>query len=181
MSPGLDCGLATDPDLDVTLWNGVATRVRAIRPDDEDRLMALHRRLSLRSVYQRFFTVRRPLPEEMHAVANVDHGERMAIVAEVDGEHGSDLVGMAQYGPSAHGTADIGLVVDDSWQGLGLGAVLLEQILAAGERRGIHRFSADVLTDNHRALRLLGRHTAIARRTVSDGVTSLEFGREANS
>ena len=37
------------------------------------------------------------------------------------------------------GPADIGLVVADAWQGLGLGSLLLEEILRAGEQRGIHR------------------------------------------
>src|SRR6266446_8480918 len=62
-----------DPERGVTLRDGTSVRVRAIRPDDEPRLMALCRRLSSRTVYQRFFSVRRLLPEEAHAFANVDH------------------------------------------------------------------------------------------------------------
>src|SRR5437667_9475135 len=76
-----------DPEQGVTLRNGASVRVRAIRPDDEPRLMALCRRLSPRTVYQRFFSVRRLLPEEAHAFANVDYRQRMAVVAEVgDGQ-----------------------------------------------------------------------------------------------
>src|SRR5438132_10657154 len=42
----------------------------------------------------------------------------------------SELIGVARYGPSNEGTtADIGLVVADGWQGLGLGSLLLEEIL----------------------------------------------------
>src|SRR6266481_128964 len=170
-----------DPEQGVTLRNGASVRVRAITPDDEPRLMALCRRLSPRTVYQRFFSFRRLLPEEAHAFANVDYGLRMAVVAEVDDGPEPELVGVARYGPSEEGPADIGLVVADAWQGLGLGSLLLEEILRAGEQRGIHEFSADVLTDNPRALRLLARHTAITRRTVASGITSLVFGRPAHS
>ena len=170
-----------DPEQGVTLRNGVSVHVRAIRPDDEPRLMALCRRLTQRTVYQRFFSVRPLLPEEAHAFANVDYRQRMAVVAEVDDGQELELVGVARYGPSDEGTADIGLVVVDAWQGLGLGSLLLEEILRAGEQRGIHEFSADVLTDNRRALRLLARHTAITRRTVAGGVTSVVFGRRADS
>ena len=171
-----------DPEQGVTLRNGAAVRVRAIRPDDEPRLMALCRRLSPRTVYQRFFSFRRLLPEEAHALANVDDRRRMAVVAEVDDGQEPELIGVARYGPSNEGTtADIGLVVADGWQGLGLGSLLLEEILHAGEQRGIHEFSADVLTDNRRALRLLARHTAIERRTVAGGVTSVVFSRRADS
>jgi len=165
----------------VTLRNGASVRVRAIRPDDAPRLMALCRGLSSGTLYQRFFSFRRLLPEEAHAFANVDYGQRMAVVAEVDDGHEPELVGVARYGPSEEGTADIGLVVADAWQGLGLGTLLLEEILHAGEQRGNHQFSADVLTDNRRALRLLARHTAITRRTVAGGVTSLLFSRRANA
>src|SRR5437899_4413505 len=170
-----------DPEQGLTLRDGASVRVRAIRPDDEPRLMALCRRLSSRTVYQRFFSARRLLPEEAHAFANVDYRQRMAVVAEVDGGQEPELVGVARYGPSDEGTADIGLVVADGWQGLGLGSLLLEEILRAGERRGIHEFSAEVLTENRPALRLLARYTAITRRTAGSGVTSVVFSRRADS
>src|SRR5467141_1262283 len=169
------------PEQRAILRNGACVRVRAIRPDDEFRLMALCRRLSSHTLYQRFFSFRRLLPEEAHAFANVDYQRRMAIVAEVDDRQEPELVGVARYGPSEEGTADIGLVVADAWQGLGLGTLLLEEILHAGEQRGIHEFSADVLTENLRALRLLARHTVITRRTVASGVTSVVFSRRADS
>ncbi len=167
----------------MTLRNGASVRLRAIRPGDEPRLLALCRRLSPGTVYQRFFSSRPLRPEEAHALANVDYRRRMAVVAEIDdaGQE-PELIGVAQYGPSNEGsTADIGLVVADGWQGLGLGSLLLEEILRAGEQRGIHEFSADVLTENRRALRLLARHTDITRRTVGSGVTTLVFGRRADS
>jgi acetyltransferase len=170
-----------DPGQHLTLRNGASVRVRSIRPDDEPRLMALCRRLSPRTVYQRFFSFRRLLPEEAHAFANVDYHRRMAVVAEVDDGQELELVGVARYGPSDEGTADIGLVVADAWQGLGLGSFLLEEILRAGEQRGIHEFSADVLTDNRRALRLLARNTAITRRTVASGVISIVFSRRVDT
>src|SRR5207245_7497610 len=125
-----------DPEQDVTLRNGASVRIRAIRPDDAPRLMALCRRLSPRALYQRFFSFRRLLPEEAHAFANVDYRRRMAIVAEVDDGQEPELVGVARYGPSDEGTtADIGLVVADGWQGLGLGSLLLEEVLRAGRQR----------------------------------------------
>jgi len=166
----------------VTLRNGASVRLRAIRPDDGPRLMALCHRLSPRTVYERFFSFRRLLPEEAHALANVDYRQRMALVAEVADGQEPELIGVARYGPGDEvTTAEIGLVVEDGWQGLGLGSILLEEILRAGEQRGIHQFSADVLTENRRARGLLARHTAITRRTASDGVTSIVFRRRADS
>src|SRR6266478_2019709 len=170
-----------DPEHSVILRNGASVRVRAIRPGDEPRLLALCRRLSSRTLYQRFFSLRPLRPEEAHAFANVDYHRQMAVVAEVDDGQEPELIGVARYGFSDEGTADVGLVVADAWQGLGLGSLLLDEILRAGEQRGIHEFSAEVLTDNRRALRLLVRRTAITQRTVSSGVTSVVFGRRADS
>src|SRR5256886_5096922 len=93
-----------DPEQGVTLRNGASVRVRAIRPDDEPRLMALCRRLSPRTVYERFFSFRRLLPEEAHALANVDDRRRMAVVAEVEDGQEPELIGVARYGPSNEGT-----------------------------------------------------------------------------
>src|SRR5437016_10208756 len=170
-----------DPEQSVILRNGACVRVRAIRPDDEPRLMALCRRLSPRTLYQRFFSFRRLLPEEAHAFAKVDYGLRMAVVAEVDDGPEPELVGVARYGPSDEGTADIGLVVADAWQGLGLGSLLLEEILHAGGQRGIHKFSADVLPDNRRAPGLITVHTAIAPRPAAGGGTSRASDRGAEA
>ena len=170
------------PEQVVTLGNGAPVRLRPIRPDDEPRLMALCDRLSPRTLYERFFSVRRLRPEEAHAFANVDYRQRMAVVAEVDTGHEPELVGVARYSRTdEETTADVGLVVEDGWQGVGLGSILLEEILRAGEQRGIMEFGADVLTENRRALTLLARHTAITRRTVAGGVTSLVFSRRAGA
>ena len=166
----------------VTLGNGASVRLRPIRPDDEPRLMALSDRLSPRTLYERFFSVRRLRPEEAHAFANVDYRQRMAVVAEVDTGHEPKLIGVARYGRSdEETTANLGLVVEDGWQGLGLGSILLEEILRAGGQRGITQFSADVLTENRRALAMLARRTAITRRTADHGVTGIVFRHRVDS
>ena len=166
----------------VALRNGASVRIRPIRPDDAPRLMALCHRLSPRTVYQRFFSPRPLRPEEAHAFANVDYRERMALVAEVDTGQEPDLIGVARYGPTEEAAmSDIALVVEDGWQGLGLGSILLKEILQAGAQRGIRHFKADVLTENRRALRLLARYTNIAQSTTNDGVTSITFRRRENS
>jgi RimJ/RimL family protein N-acetyltransferase len=181
VQPAGDRGDRSGGESVVRLRNGAPVRVRPIRPADGPRLLALCDRLSPHTVYERFFSSRRLLPAEVHAFADVDYRQRMALVAEVDTGQESELIGVARYGPSDEETiADIGLVVADGWQGLGLGSIRLDEILRAGEQQGICRFSADVLTENRRALRLLARYTSITQRTTSDGVTRLVFHRRAD-
>ena len=70
-------------------------------------------------------------------------------------------------------TAELGLVVLDQWQGLGLGRILLRQILAVAARNGITRFTADILADNRRMLHLLATEARVVQSKSSGGVTTL--------
>jgi acetyltransferase len=144
--------------------------------------MALCHRLSSLTVFQRFFSPRRLRAEDAHALANVDYRERMALVAEDERGQEPILIGVARYGPAGEAdVADIGLVVEDGWQGLGLRSILLTELLEAGAQRGVQYFKADVLTENYRALRLLARYTHITQRTTSSGVTSITLRPRQNS
>jgi GNAT superfamily N-acetyltransferase len=70
-------------------------------------------------------------------------------------------------------SAELGLVVLDQWQGLGLGRILLRQILAVAARNGITRFTADILADNRRMLHLLATEARVVQSKSSGGVTTL--------
>jgi RimJ/RimL family protein N-acetyltransferase len=99
-----------------------------------------------------------------HYFANVDYRRRLALVAERDLDWRPELIGVVRYDASAEDTAEVAIVVQDYWQGKGLGRLLLEEILRAGEANGIRRFSADVLADNDRVLRMLPRVADIQER-----------------
>jgi RimJ/RimL family protein N-acetyltransferase len=159
------------------LADGARLFIRPIRPDDEPRLVELYSRLSEQTAYQRFFTLMRRLPPTwFHFFANVDYRRRLALVAEHDTAVGPELIGVGRYESTGdEGTAEVALVVQDGWQGHGLGTVLLEDVLKAGAARGIRRFSAYVLADNHRMLHLLTNRVDVLARGMEDGVVALTF------
>jgi RimJ/RimL family protein N-acetyltransferase len=161
----------------VVLKNGETVRIRPIRPDDEPRLLALYDRLSRHTAYQRFFTVRQSLPQDwVHYFANVDYRRRFALVAERDAGAGIELVGVGRYEPSdEEGTGEVAFVLEDGYQGQGLGAILLAEVVRAGTERGLTRFRAHVLGENHRMLRLLASRTRIIERTTEQGVVTVLF------
>lgn len=152
-------------------------RLRLIRPDDEARLIALYDRLSRHTAYQRFFTAMRRLPPDWaHFLANVDSQKRLALVIEAPGPDGPEVIAVARYEPTSEpGVAEVAFVVQDGWQGKGLGRRLLRELLAAAAARGIRRFRAYVLADNVRMLRLLSRYTHLLERRTASGVTELLF------
>jgi RimJ/RimL family protein N-acetyltransferase len=161
----------------MVLKNGETLRIRPIRPDDEPRLVALYNRLSRRTAYQRFFTVMRRLPSDwVHYFANVDYRRRLALVAERETVAGVELIGVGRYEPSdEEATGEVAFVLEDGYQGQGLGAVLLDAVLRAGTERGFTRFRAYVLAENHRMLRLLAHHTRIIESKTEQGETTVLF------
>jgi len=165
--------MSHDLERSIVLRDGTAVWLRGIRPADDAELVALFHRLSERTVYHRFFAVRHSLPPAwVERLTRVDFQRRLAIVAELDDANGSRLIGVARYdvddSPEA---AEIALVVEDAWQGQGLGTILLHALMKAGEARGIRRFRVDVLSENRQMLRLLSRETEVVSRTTSYGVT----------
>ena len=163
-------------DRDVTLRDGARVRMRPIRPDDEPRLVALYEHLSQDTRYQRFFSVMRRLPPDWaHFLANVDYQRRFALVAEAPGD-ADTLIAVARYEPGDEpDTVEVALVVQDAWQGRGLGTVLFRELLDAAEANGLRRFRAWVLADNRRMLGLIARLADVQQRAFEQGVLDLTF------
>jgi len=171
------------------LKDGTVIHLRPIRPDDAPRLVALFDRLSQQTAYQRFFSVLKRLPLAYARVfVNVDYRQRLAIVAEMVAPAGPELIGVGRYEPAdatelapgivptvAPTIVEVAFVVQDAWQGRGLGSILLDEVLRAGVARGVQHFRAFVLADNYRMLGLLARRTEITGRKLEEGVVSVEF------
>jgi RimJ/RimL family protein N-acetyltransferase len=156
----------------VVLKDGRRVTIRPIRWADEAALTLLYNRLSPQTAYQRFFTRMQRLPPRWaHILAHVDYDRHMALVAVDPREN---LVAVARYAYE-RGTAEaeLAIVVEDAWQGQGLGTLLLRELLAYAVARGMERFRAYVLADNSRMLRLLSRVAPILERKLAAGVVSL--------
>jgi RimJ/RimL family protein N-acetyltransferase len=168
-------------ECDVTLNDGTRLHIRPIRPEDAPRLIAFYDRLSRHTAYQRFFSAMRRLPPDWaRMLATVDYQRRLALVAERGQPDASEIEAVARYEPTDDpGTVEVAFVVQDGYQGRGLGVVLLGRLLDAAHARGIRRFRAFVLGDNRVMLDLLARFTDIRKRTLDAGVVTLDFERRA--
>src|SRR5664280_1703209 len=65
---------------------------------------------------------------------------------------GGEIVGQASYDCLAADRAKVGFAVADSFQGRGVGTLLLKRLAEAAEAAGVAVFEADVVPDNHRML-----------------------------
>jgi len=160
-------------EADAVLADGGTVHLRPVRPDDADRLRAMHARLSPDTVYMRFFSMVRTLSaREVERLTTVDHDDRVAVVALLRDE----LVGVARYDRSpATADAEVAVVVQDDQQGRGLGPLLLEHLAAAGTERGIERFVANVLPSNRRMLDVFRSAGFEIERHMADGYVELIY------
>ncbi|RBY96332.1 GNAT family N-acetyltransferase [Blastococcus sp. TF02-8] len=134
----------------------IPVSVRAVRPEDEVRFRRMWPRLSAETVYRRFHAAVRRLPDDLlRFLVVVDHDLREAVVAVV----GDEVVGVARYDrpPLDPSVAEVAVVVEDGWQGAGIGRQLLDALTALAAERGVTTLTARVQPDNDAALWLARR------------------------
>jgi acetyl coenzyme A synthetase (ADP forming)-like protein len=146
---------------DVLLRDGTSLRLRAIRPDDKERLADHFRRLGPESVRHRFLGMRKDLTtQELERFTEPDFDRHVALVGTQEGAAGEAIVVVGRYfrlEPGADGVAraEFALAVADGWHGRGAGTVMLEHLSRLASAAGVERFEADVLGDNLPMLRVL--------------------------
>jgi acyl-CoA synthetase (NDP forming)/GNAT superfamily N-acetyltransferase len=160
-------------EADVLASDGGTLHLRPIRPDDAERLVALHSRLSERTRYLRYFGAYPQIPpRDLRRFTHVDYVDRVALVAELAGE----IVGVGRFDrllPTDD--AEVAFVVEDAHQGRGIGSVLLEHLAAAARERGVRRFVAEVLAENSRMVRVFLEAGYSASPVFEQGVVHLSF------
>jgi RimJ/RimL family protein N-acetyltransferase len=145
--------------------------IRAIRPDDNARIVEAFRALEPRSIYLRFFSPKKYLSdEELRRLTEPDRVREAALVATVATENqGEMIVGLGQYARSGR-SAHIAFIVEEDYQGRGIASRLLQHLARIAREQGILQFEADVLAGNTPMLNVL-RHSGLpATESEEDGI-----------
>jgi GNAT superfamily N-acetyltransferase len=137
------------------LRDGSEVELRPLEANDRERLIRLFYRLSPETVYHRFLTpLNEPIDAGLDRLVDLDHRDREAIAAM----SGDEVVGVARYFRDREGaTADVAVLIEDAWQGKGLGVVLIERLRELARGRGIDAFTATILSENRPAIRMVRR------------------------
>ena len=157
------------------LRDGTQVRLRAIRPDDAERLQAFHARLSPQSVYLRWLSAHPVLTDaEAENLSRVDYHNRMAFVATLpEALVGTPaIIGVARYAvaePEQPGVAEAAVVVADAFQQRGLGTLLLGRLLAYARTQGLTTWVAEINAQNARMLRFIQRGGLPSTRRLESG------------
>jgi len=126
--------------------------VRELGPHDGAVLDTVFAGLSTLSRFRRFHGAMPRMPASTRTLlAAVDGRRHMALGAFA----GPEPVGIARLIAIGPGRADLAVEVVDEWQGNGIGARLVREVVALGRARGITEVVAEVLAENAAMRRVL--------------------------
>lgn len=170
-------------EVEEILRDGGSIYIRAIRPDDRERLQDHFQSLSPTSVYFRFFGAKRRLSEEeLTRFTQLDFENHIGLVASLREGGEERIIGVGRYiirdPVHAAKQAEVAFAVRDDHQGRGIGTVLLEHLATIAQAKGIKEFEADVLGENNRMLQVFARSGFTVTRSVAAGVVHVRFPTE---
>ena len=161
--------------VDVGLRDGSTARLRPVLPSDLYDVGDLFGRLSAESSRMRFHGVHRPSMEELRRFVEVDYRDVFGLVAEATVEGEPRIVALASYFTTGDEKAEIAIVVDDSFQGRGVGSILIEHLAEAASEAGVETLEALILSGNSEMIDVVRSLELPVERKLSMGVVHAEF------
>ncbi|PKB14620.1 RimJ/RimL family protein N-acetyltransferase [Novosphingobium kunmingense] len=171
-----------EPEIDDTiahtrLEDGRPVCIRAVRPDDEERLRDGIDRLSQHSRYLRFFSVAPAPPDHViERLVDVDGHLHLAWGAILSEGPADEAIGVvhAIRSDEAKPRAEFAIGIVDAYHGQGLARMLTAVLLIHCAREGIATLDAQVLAENTRAIGFI-RSLGGKRTQTEDGVADFSI------
>ena len=114
---------AADYSVVERLRDGSEIEIRALRPADQQEMLAAVGRTSVESLQRRFFVPKRHFSDkELDFFINVDFKDHVALVAELNENGRRVIVGGGRYIMVQPGQAEMAFTVIDAYQGKGIGS-----------------------------------------------------------
>ena len=136
-------------ETEVLLKDGSIMRLRPIKGEDVERWLAFVSRLSPRTKYLRFHHIPTLSREDAIRFCNVDYKDTFAFVAEVLRDKHEGIVAIGRYYRLPDkSTAEVAFVIEDPYQGKGIGTKLMEWLANVARDNDITAFEASVLAEN---------------------------------
>ena len=167
----------------IVLRHGQPALVRAIRPDDRDRLQTAFHALEPESVYLRYFSFKAELTKaDLDRLCEPDFQQRVVLVVTTGGQDNSGdgevIVGSGGYvahtASDGKRAAEVAFAVEEDLHGEGIASKLLAVLAGLARADGIARFEAEVLVRNAPMLLVFAHSGLPMQQTHSeDGVVSV--------
>jgi RimJ/RimL family protein N-acetyltransferase len=152
-----------------TLRNGLAVTIRALRPDDRERVARAVRELDRESIYTRLFSYRTELTEAgLDRIMRFDPQTEVMLVVTIGAGAPETVIGSGRYVVDAQRSAEVAFMVEEDYHGLGIASRILRHLAAIARERGIAAFDAEVLAGNKPMLAVFAK-SGLPMRTRRDG------------
>lgn len=142
------------------LRDKTAIRLRPIRPEDESLIIQFHKELSEDTVRQRYFEFvsldKRTAHERLVRICYNDYDREIALVAEMSHPHQIIAIGRLMRVPGTS-VAQLTMTIIDSFQHLGLGSEILQQLISIANIEKIGIIDAFILSENTGMLKICER------------------------
>ena len=157
------------------LRNGTTVLIRAIRPDDRQRIIDAFHKLEQETIYTRFFSAKKELTEaDLGRIDAADFEHAVVLVATLPSGHDEIIIGGGAYTvldrPGEPKTAEVSFTVEEDYHGQGLSGLFMRLLTQIGREHGIQRFEAEVLAGNVAMLKVFQRSGLPMSKQVEDGV-----------
>ena len=136
--------------------SGDLVTLRFVEPRDAEALQNYFRSLSVRSRYNRLMGAASELPQtQLERFVHLGEADSFTLVATIKVDGFESIVGEARYAfhPDSAGF-ELGLSIDDRWQGQGIGTALLANLECRAAALGAEQLFGDTLRSNDAMLRL---------------------------
>ena len=136
--------------------SGNLVTMRAIQQSDLVLVQEMHERLSKDSIYFRYLGPYKPTAENLAQLCYYNGKTGMVLVATVaDPEEKVIAIACFQRDPDDPSTAEPAVLVEDSYQGYGLGQQILLVLYQAAIQNGVKAFDTFIDPANYRIMRLI--------------------------
>jgi GNAT superfamily N-acetyltransferase len=158
-----------------TLSNGVEITFRIVQHDDARALQRVHARCSERTIYLRFFgSLEKLSDQQAQYFANTDGVDHLGLVA-LDPQDEKEIIAVARYARQPGGErAEYAALVEDRWQGHGVGAELTRRLIEKAQDNGVRSFYALVKGKNKSMLSVLRHLDLPEQERVEEGEKLVE-------
>jgi GNAT superfamily N-acetyltransferase len=148
----------------LVLPGGDKVPFRAIRPDDAPALQRVHARCSERTIHLRFFgSMKEMSDKKARYFASTDGVDHLGLVA-LDPDDPNEIVAIVRYAREpGDEKAEYAALVEDRWQGHGVGTGLTRRLIDTAKENGVRFFYALVMGENTRMLNVF-RHLGLPER-----------------
>ena len=164
-------------DQTLTLPSGVEIPFRGVRPDDAPALQRLYARCSERTIYLHFFGLMKELSDEKaRYFASTDGADHFGLFA-LDPQDPNEIIAVVRYARKpGDERAEYSALVEDRWQGHGVGASLTHRLIEVARGNGVRFFYAFVKRENKRMLNVLRHLDLPEHERVENGEKIVEVG-----